>query len=86
MASMACLPYVIRMGVMLNEWTLQDHVVFFKEWLKELPSRLPSIYSVYQLFAFEVSTCSLLRLNHEYFQVVGQQTQSRIHNENGSCK
>ena len=81
---MACLPYVIRMGVMLNKWTLQDHVVFLKEWLKELPNHPPSIYTVYQLIAFGVSTCSLIMLNHKYFQVFGQQTQSRIHNVNSS--
>ena len=55
MASTSCLPSVVRMGIMLNELSLQDHVQFFKERLKGLPSRLPSIYSVYRLFAFEVN-------------------------------
>ena len=55
MASTACLPAVIRMGAMLDELILQDHVLFYKDRLKGLPSRPPSIYSVYRLFAFEVS-------------------------------
>lgn len=55
MASTSCLPSVVRMGIMLNELSLHYHVQFFKEQLKGLLSRLPSIYSVYRLFAFEVN-------------------------------
>jgi len=50
-----CLPDIIRMGRLLNsDVELAPHVQFFAEHLKGLPSRLPSIYCSFRLFAFEV--------------------------------
>ena len=49
-----CIPSVIQMSAGLTERNLEPHVDFFAKRLKGLPSRLPSIYSVYRYFAFEV--------------------------------
>jgi len=49
-----CIPSVIQMSAGLTERNLEPHVDFFAKRLKGLPSRLPSNYSVYRYFAFEV--------------------------------
>lgn len=54
-ASLFCLPSVIRMGNGLTERNLQEHVKFFQDKLVGLPSRLPSIYSCFRCFANEMS-------------------------------
>ena len=49
-----CIPSVIQMNAGLSERNLEGHVDFFARRLQGLPSRLPSIYTVYRYFAFEV--------------------------------
>lgn len=58
-ASLKCLPSVIRMGLGLTQGNLQEHVSFFRNNLVGLPGRLPSIYSCYRYFAYEVSTSTI---------------------------
>lgn len=58
-ASLKCLPSVIRMGLGLTQGSLQEHVSFFRNNLVGLPGRLPSIYSCYRYFAYEVSTSTI---------------------------
>ena len=55
-ASLSCVPSVIRMGLGLTQLNLQEHVSFFRDRMVGLPGRLPSIYSCYRYFAYEVST------------------------------
>ena len=55
-ASLSCLPSVIRMGLGITQGHLQEHVSGFRDKLVGLPGRLPSIYSCYHYFAYEVST------------------------------
>ncbi|KXJ11350.1 hypothetical protein AC249_AIPGENE26517 [Exaiptasia diaphana] len=52
MASRSCLPSIIRLGSLLREANLQEHISYFKERLKGMPSRLPNIYSVYRFFLY----------------------------------
>jgi len=62
LATKDCLPYVIRMGSLLNADVLKDHIQYFTMQLKGMPSRLPDIYSVYRFFACEVDKFCLLEL------------------------
>ena len=55
-ASLSCLPSVIRMGLGITQGHLQEHVSVFRDKLVGLPGRLPSMYSCYHYFAYEVST------------------------------
>lgn len=62
-ASLSCLPSVIRMGLGLTQGNLQEHVSFFSDRMVGLPGRLPSIYSYYRYFAYEVSTMLQISLD-----------------------
>lgn len=55
LASTSCIPSVIKMAVGLDDAILQPHIDFFRKQLNGLPSRLPSIYSCFRYFCFEVS-------------------------------
>lgn len=54
MATTNCVLDIIRFSVSINGASLSEHTNFFKSKLAGLSPRLPDIYSIYRLFAFEV--------------------------------
>ena len=55
MATTNCLLDIIRLNTIINDTSLARHINYLKEKLVGLSPRLPHIYSVYRLLAFEAS-------------------------------